>query len=60
MPSASAAQIAGIYRYPVKGLTPEPLPRVALKAGQTLPSESRTALPASIRPTPNGCRKPIS
>jgi len=44
MPSASAAQIAGIYRYPVKGLTPEPLPRVALKAGQTLPSDRRYAI----------------
>ena len=44
MPSASPARIAGIYRYPVKGLTPEPLPRVALKAGQTLPSDRRYAI----------------
>jgi uncharacterized protein len=44
MPSASPARIAGIYRYPVKGLTPEPLPRVALKVGQTLPSDRRYAI----------------
>jgi uncharacterized protein YcbX len=33
------AEITGIYRYPVKGLSPEPLPRVALAAGQTLPAD---------------------
>jgi uncharacterized protein YcbX len=38
------AQIAGIYRYPVKGLTPEPLPSVALAAGQTLPADRRYAI----------------
>jgi MOSC N-terminal beta barrel domain len=64
MPSASPARIAGICRYPVKGLTPEPLPRVALKAGQTLPSDRRYAIENSPSgfdtPHPNGCRKPIS
>jgi len=40
----SAARIAGIYRYPVKGLTPEPLPRAELKAGQTLRSDRRYAI----------------
>ncbi|WP_027580413.1 MOSC domain-containing protein [Bradyrhizobium sp. Ai1a-2] len=44
MSSASPAQIAGIYRYPVKGLTPEPLPRADLKAGHTLPSDRRYAI----------------
>jgi uncharacterized protein YcbX len=38
------AQIANLYRYPVKGLTPEPLPRVALDVGQTLPADRRYAI----------------
>lgn len=38
------AQIASIYRYPVKGLSPEPLPRVALETGQTLPADRRYAI----------------
>jgi MOSC domain-containing protein len=38
------AAIAGLYRYPVKGLTPEPLQRTALKVGQTLPSDRRYAI----------------
>jgi uncharacterized protein len=38
------AQIANIYRYPVKGLSPEPLSRVALAAGQTLPADRRYAI----------------
>jgi uncharacterized protein YcbX len=38
------AQIASLYRYPVKGLTPEPLPRVALDVGQTLPADRRYAI----------------
>jgi MOSC domain-containing protein len=53
MSSASSAQIASIYRYPVKGLTPEPLPRAELKAGQTLPSDRRYAIengPSSFDP----------
>src|SRR5258708_12728425 len=39
-----SAQIASLYRYPVKGLTPEPLPRVALGVGQTLPADRRYAI----------------
>jgi uncharacterized protein YcbX len=39
-----SAQIASIYRYPVKGLTPEPLPRVTLEVGQTLPADRRYAI----------------
>ena len=31
------AQIESIYRYPLKGLTPERLPQVTLTAGATLP-----------------------
>jgi uncharacterized protein len=38
------AQIANLYRYPVKGLSPEPLPRVALEVGQTLPADRRYAI----------------
>jgi uncharacterized protein YcbX len=44
MSPAPSATIAGIYRYPVKGLTPEPLPRAALSAGQTLVSDRRYAI----------------
>ncbi len=38
------AQIASLYRYPVKGLSPEPLPSVALGVGQTLPADRRYAI----------------
>jgi uncharacterized protein YcbX len=38
------AQIASIYRYPVKGLSPEPLPGVTLSVGQTLPADRRYAI----------------
>jgi len=44
MSSIEPAHIASIYRYPVKGLSPEPLPRVALKVGQTLPADRRYAV----------------
>jgi uncharacterized protein len=44
MSPIQSAQIANIYRYPVKGLTPEPLPRVALSVGQTLPADRRYAI----------------
>ncbi len=43
MNSANAA-IAAIYRYPVKGLTPERLDRVTLAPGQTLPADRRYAI----------------
>ena len=48
------AQIASLYRYPVKGLSAEPLPRVALEAGQTLPADRRYAIengPSGFDPT---------
>jgi uncharacterized protein YcbX len=38
------ARIRSIYRYPVKGLSPQPLARVALKAGQTLPADRLYAI----------------
>jgi uncharacterized protein len=34
----------GLYRYPVKGLSPEPMPRVALSVGKTLPADRRYAV----------------
>ena len=44
MPSIQPAQIASLYRYPVKGLSPQSLPRVALGMGQTLPADRRYAI----------------
>ena len=44
MSPAPSAQIASLYRYPVKGLTPEPLQSVALNVGQTLPADRRYAI----------------
>src|SRR5689334_9834617 len=44
MPLASSAEIAGLYRYPVKGLSPEPLQSVTLAVGQTLPADRRYAV----------------
>ena len=44
MSISSPAQIASLYRYPVKGLSPEPLPHVALAAGQTFPADRRYAI----------------
>jgi uncharacterized protein len=44
MPDLAPAKIASIYRYPVKGLTPEPLERAALSPGQTLLADRRYAI----------------
>jgi uncharacterized protein YcbX len=43
MPSPTA-EVTGLYRYPVKGLSPEPLPRAPLRVGQTLPADRRYAI----------------
>ncbi|NGX98392.1 MAG: MOSC domain-containing protein [Candidatus Afipia apatlaquensis] len=40
----TAATLQSIYRYPVKGLSPELLPNVALQAGRTLPADRRYAI----------------
>ena len=39
MTNSSSCQISSIYRYPVKGLSPEALGEVELVAGQTLPGD---------------------
>jgi len=39
-----AAKIKGIYRYPVKGLSPEPLPRTELSPGKTVPFDRAYAI----------------
>jgi uncharacterized protein YcbX len=38
------ASVASVYRYPVKGLTPEQLPKVTLSVGQPLPADRRYAI----------------
>jgi MOSC domain-containing protein len=38
------AHIANLYRYPVKGLSPEPLTEVTLGIGQTFPADRRYAI----------------
>ena len=42
--STDAAKIQAIYRYPVKGLTPEPLPRTTLSVRQTVPCDRMYAI----------------
>ncbi|WP_407158451.1 MOSC domain-containing protein [Bradyrhizobium sp. STM 3557] len=44
MTQSPIATIAGLYRYPVKGLTPESLQTVPLRVGQTLPADRRYAI----------------
>ena len=38
------ASIRGIYRYPVKGLSPQALERVRLSVGQTIPADRLYAI----------------
>jgi uncharacterized protein len=42
--SEPGAAVAALYRYPVKGLTPEPLERVELAAGEALPFDRAYAI----------------
>src|SRR5262245_61670563 len=59
----SEAAIRAIYRYPVKGLTPEPLARTRLTAGETVPGDRLYAIengpsgfdPAAPRYRPKTC-----
>ena len=40
----SSGIIQSIYRYPVKGLSPQALPRVRLATGETLPCDRLYAI----------------
>jgi hypothetical protein len=42
--SVDTATLDSIYRYPVKGLSPEGMDRVSLRAGRTLPDDRRYAI----------------
>jgi uncharacterized protein YcbX len=42
--TANVATLQAIYRYPVKGLSPEPLSRTELKPGQTVPFDRMYAI----------------
>ena len=42
--TSAAARIEAIYRYPVKGLSPQPLPRARLSPGGTLPADRLYAI----------------
>jgi len=42
--SNETASVAALYRYPVKGLTPEPLDRVRLAPGETFPNDRAYAI----------------
>jgi uncharacterized protein YcbX len=44
MPEAPGPRLNALYRYPVKGLTPEPLERVRLTVGETLPFDRAWAI----------------
>ena len=42
--AAESATVRAIYRYPVKGLSPEALDRVAVRPGETLPADRLYAI----------------
>src|SRR5215467_4435837 len=42
--ATAPSQIHAIYRYPIKGLSPEPLVRTALGVGATLPADRLYAI----------------
>ncbi len=44
MPEMQVPHVGALYRYPVKGLTPERLESVVLQAGQTLPNDRAWAI----------------
>src|SRR5262245_28902254 len=44
MPEPAPAKIASMHRYPVKGLTPEPLSSAVLRPGQTLLADRKYAI----------------
>jgi uncharacterized protein YcbX len=50
----NTAKVAAIYRYPIKGFSPEPLSSVKLAMGETLPADRRYAVengPSGFDPT---------
>jgi len=44
MAQSGGPSIRGLYRYPVKGLSPDPLERVELRAGETMPFDRAYAI----------------
>jgi uncharacterized protein YcbX len=42
--ASATATVASLFRYPVKGLSPEPLQKVALEAGGTMPNDRAYAI----------------
>jgi uncharacterized protein len=44
MPSENGPRVRGLYRYPVKGLSPEALDHIPLKAGHTVPFDRAYAI----------------
>ena len=44
MPEMPSARVGALYRYPVKGLSPEPLQRVSLRVGKTFPFDRAYAI----------------
>lgn len=44
MTQTSNARLEGLYRYPVKGLSPEPMPSMALEPGETVPFDRLYAI----------------
>ena len=44
MSEPTSPRVSALYRYPVKGLTPEPLQRVSLTSGETLPFDRAWAI----------------
>jgi uncharacterized protein YcbX len=54
MLTTAPTEITGLFRYPVKGLTPEPLQLVDLRVGEALPADRRYAVengPSGFDPT---------
>ena len=43
-PEGSPPRVSALYRYPIKGLTPEPLASVALEPGETVPFDRGYAI----------------
>ena len=41
---AAIGRVAALYRYPVKGMSPEPLENVGLTAGEFFPADRKYAI----------------